>query len=216
MPNQQRPRAWNLSRWWILAAEIGKGRFQINHPETFISYKAVLQLLRKRKPHIFPGKRLQCEGLTELNEWTIDMPSVPKITGLVVDQKKHIPGPGYLPSHGFNNDSVGNKWWLEQTAKAIGFNWMPYLKWFRTIRKLCLNDGQFLKLTSPPDEKRKFYEVSWTSSLTQPSLQGEGFAVRHVFGNIRGGIGRMVVRKTENAQSLFLLLGGEGQDEGGR
>ena len=111
----------------LLVAEIGKGRFQKNHPETFISYKETLKRLGKRKPHIFPGKRLQREGLTELNEWTMNALAIPKITGLIVNEKKRIPGSGYWPSHGFNNDFKGNKWWLTQTAKAIGFNWSPYL-----------------------------------------------------------------------------------------
>jgi len=55
-----------------------------------------------------------------------------------------------------------------------------------------------------------------TTSLTQPSPQGEGFHVPRGFGYTDGGIGRMIGRAYGSKPRRFLLPGGEGQDEGGR
>lgn len=109
----------------LLVKQIKRGRFQKNQPLTFITYSEILKLLGLPKPHIFPGRRLQPRGLNELNEWTIDTPKIPKVTGLIIDKKRHLPGKGYAHSHSF-----GKNWrrrWLEETAKAIKFNWSRYL-----------------------------------------------------------------------------------------
>ena len=58
--------------------------------------------------------------------------------------------------------------------------------------------------------------MSATTSLTQPSPQGEGFHVPRVIGKNSGGIGRMVSREYASKPRRSLLPGGEGQDEGGR
>jgi hypothetical protein len=112
----------------LLVDEIGSGRFQKYNPKTFIPYSEVVDRLGMPDPDIYPGRRLQNEGLNELNEWTIAMPEIPKVTGLIVYKDTHIPGEGYPESHGFKSGEDWNDWWLEQTAKAIHFDWSPYLQ----------------------------------------------------------------------------------------
>ena len=112
----------------LLVDEIDAGRFQKYQPRSFIPYSEVLMLFGMPDPDIFPGRRLQPEGLNELNEWTKLMSGVPKITGLIVYKETHIPGEGYPESHGFKTGEDWNDWWLDQTAKAIDFDWSRYLK----------------------------------------------------------------------------------------
>jgi hypothetical protein len=57
---------------------------------------------------------------------------------------------------------------------------------------------------------------SATSSLTQPSPQGEDFHVRRLFERSVAGLAGWSADKTENVRRLFPLLGGEGQGEGER
>ena len=55
-----------------------------------------------------------------------------------------------------------------------------------------------------------------TTSLTPALSLRRGGNVRCVFGMPGDGIGRTIIRESENAQRRLLLLGGEGWDEGGR
>jgi len=112
----------------LLVREIESGRFQKYQPKTFIPYSEVLMLLGMPDPEIYPGRRLQPEGLNELNEWTKVIPGIPRIAGLIVNKDTKAPSEGYPESHGFPAGADWNDWWLDQTAKATDFDWSPYLK----------------------------------------------------------------------------------------
>ena|SRR5260221_10746201 len=112
----------------LLVDEIQNARCQKYQPQTFIPYSEVLMLLRMPDPEIYPGRRLQPEGLNELNEWTKATPGIPHIAGLIVYKDKHIPGQGYPDSHGFKPGEDWNDWWLNETARAIDFDWSPHLR----------------------------------------------------------------------------------------
>ena len=109
----------------MLVANIRHGRFKRRDPKTFISYGEALRELaiplRGRA-----GQQLQKEGLTELNAWTQAHPEIPKITGFIINKAKRYPGPGFFQSHGRRPDD--REWWLSETAKAIDFDWSPYLR----------------------------------------------------------------------------------------
>jgi uncharacterized protein (DUF433 family) len=109
----------------VLVAEIRRGRFRPNEPETFLGNGEALDKLgvaRRGRS----GQQLQREGLNELNEWTRIQHAVPKIAGLIVDKKKSRPGPGFAPSLG-RNEADWKTWWPAETARAIAFDWSPYL-----------------------------------------------------------------------------------------
>jgi hypothetical protein len=112
----------------LLVEEIQNGRFQKYEPKTFIPYSEVLRNLGMADPEIYPGRRLQPEGLNELNEWTKATPGIPHIAGLIVNKDSKLPSEGYPESHGFPPGADWSDWWLDQTAKAIDFDWSSHLK----------------------------------------------------------------------------------------
>jgi hypothetical protein len=115
----------------LLVKQIRAGRFQKYRPETFISYSEVLERLRIRNPTYRAGRRLQPEGLNELNDWTKSAkvsPRIPHVAGLIVNKAKpNRPSVGYPKSHNFTPGANWETWWLEETARAIVYNWSPYL-----------------------------------------------------------------------------------------
>jgi hypothetical protein len=72
------------------------------------------------------GQQLKREGLDELNGWTKMNRDLPKIDGLIVDKQTRRPNRSFAQSHGRDTGDWEN-WWLAETAKAIGFDWSPYL-----------------------------------------------------------------------------------------
>lgn len=110
----------------VLVGEIKSGRIQKRQPETFISYSEALEKLgiqlRGRA-----GQQLQREGLNELNGWTQAHAVLPKVAGLIVNKKSHQPSPGYPKSHGLEG-SGWRDWWLNETDRAIEFDWSRFLK----------------------------------------------------------------------------------------
>ena len=112
----------------IIVAEIDSGRFDNSNTKTFISYSEALRKLGYPKPWLFPGRRLQPAGLTELNEWTIASHGLPHVCGLIVNMKNGEPSDRFPKSHQMH-DSAGHwkKWWRNHAAKSIGFNWNPYV-----------------------------------------------------------------------------------------
>lgn len=109
----------------FLAGEIASRRIKKGEPKTFIAYSEALCGMSIPK-HGRAGQQLQREGLNELNDWTKATPDLPKIAGLIVDKKKRRPSEGFAKSHG-RDASDWEEWWLTETAKAIDFDWSPYL-----------------------------------------------------------------------------------------
>ena len=112
----------------VLTDEIRSGRIRVGDPTTFIPYSKALAALGYPNAHLFAGRRLQGAGLMELNEWTKTTSQVPKIDGLIVNKSSYGPSDGYCTSHGFAfDDPAWEAWWMRETAKAIEFDWTPYL-----------------------------------------------------------------------------------------
>src|SRR2546426_7095771 len=112
----------------VLVEEICKGRVKSGDPTTFIPYSEALAALGHNNTHLFAGRRLQLAGLNELNEWTKASRGIPHIAGLIVNKSTWEPSEGYPISHGLSTSNAGWKsWWMAETAKAINFNWKPYL-----------------------------------------------------------------------------------------
>jgi uncharacterized protein (DUF433 family) len=112
----------------VLVAEIERGRFKPREPSTFISYGEALDKLGIPRRGL-AGQQLMTHGLKELNEWTKSDPRIPKIEGLIVDQRRKEPGVGFVRSHGRSESDVNWKeWWLSETERAIHFDgWRRYL-----------------------------------------------------------------------------------------
>jgi hypothetical protein len=112
----------------ILVAEVRSGRIQKFQPRTFVPYSEAMALLELPDPEIYPGRRLQGEGLTELNEWTKAQPEIPKIAGLIINKGTFIPSEGYPESHGFKKGEDWEDWWLNETAKSVDYDWSAHLQ----------------------------------------------------------------------------------------
>ena len=115
----------------VIAGEIDGGRIQKQKPETFLTYSKALELLGdpQEGPHYTEGARLQYHGLTELNEWSMAIHEIPKVTGLIVNQENSQPSKGFVESNGHTYQNMKwVPWWLAEADKAIDFDWQPYLK----------------------------------------------------------------------------------------
>ena len=88
---------------------------------------------------------------------------------------------------------------------------MPRAKAFHCFRRISQGEPR-----APLPLRNAEWGFSLTSSLTQPSPQGEGFHIRLPIENPRGWICRTVIRQTRNARQLFPLLGERIKGEGGR
>ena len=109
----------------FLVGEIGKGRIRKGEPQSFVAYSEALRGMGI-PAHGRAGQQLQREGLTELNEWTMGDDALPKIASLIVNKDTRRPSDTFAKSHG--HESTGwEEWWLAETARAIDFNWSPYL-----------------------------------------------------------------------------------------
>jgi hypothetical protein len=111
----------------VLVAEIKSGRIDPKDRKTFISYLEALAALGQRDPKQFSGRRLQREGLNELNEWTLKSENIPHICGLIVNKSTWVPSEGYPESHGFPAGTNWEKWWMQQAADSVAFDWSPYI-----------------------------------------------------------------------------------------
>ncbi len=119
-----RPKGMRLLAF--LAREIGRGHILAGKPKTFIAYSEALSGMGIETQGR-AGQQLQREGLDELNEWTKANPLLPKIAGLIVDKKTRRPSSGFAKSHG-HDKADWESWWLAETAQAITFDWMPFLR----------------------------------------------------------------------------------------
>jgi hypothetical protein len=103
--------------------------FQLGDPSTYIGYRDCcdrLGLIRSGMDVPW-GRLLQPHGLNDLNEWT-KRHRLPTISGLIVNvsgDRAWYPGGDYFKSHGRPDPDFD--WWEDEVAKAIAFNWKPYL-----------------------------------------------------------------------------------------
>ena len=93
-------------------------------PQTYISYKEVHKRLGLQLQGATYGISLQRQGLTPLTEWT-KRANKPAITGLIVTESGLMPGEGFFPAFGKNNNNF--RWWEEQIRLAKEHDWSPYL-----------------------------------------------------------------------------------------
>ena len=115
----------------VICDEIRVGRIQKQKPETFLTYSGALHLLGDPQdgPTYTEGARLQYHGLTDLNEWSMATPGIPKVTGLIVNMASLQPSKGYVESNGHTYQNMQwIDWWMKETDKAIDFDWSPHLK----------------------------------------------------------------------------------------
>lgn len=111
----------------VIVEEINSGRINAKDRRTFIPYSEALAALGKPDPEQLSGRRLQQEGLNDLNEWTLASQGIPHVCGLIVTKATWVPGQGYPESHGYPRGTNWEKWWLQQAADSVAFNWKPYL-----------------------------------------------------------------------------------------
>lgn len=111
----------------VIVGEIRSARIDPKNQRTFIPYSEALAALGQPNPEEFSGRRLQREGLTELNEWTRAATGLPHVCGLIVNKSTWLPSEGYSESHGFPAGTNWEAWWRTQTADSVTFDWSPYL-----------------------------------------------------------------------------------------
>lgn len=111
----------------VIVNEIRSGRINSDDRRTFIPYSEALAALGHPNPEEFSGRRLQREGLTELNEWTRASSGIPHVCGLIVNKDGWLPTDTYAESHGFPSGTNWEPWWREQVASSMVFDWSPYL-----------------------------------------------------------------------------------------
>lgn len=117
----------------VLVAEIGKGRFDANNPESFLGYGETLEKLQlpgNARQGLTDGQTLQLNGLNDLAFWIKVNGKLPKLTGLIVMKQgaeKGTPGAGYFKEYGIPRNGREYEWWLEESRKSIAFDWSPYL-----------------------------------------------------------------------------------------
>ena len=111
----------------VIVIEIRSGRIIAGDSLSFIPYSEALAALGQPKPKLFSGRRLQSHGLTDLNEWTKASIGIPNVCGLIVNKSSHRPSDGHPESHGLPSIANWKRWWMDQTATAIVFDWTPFL-----------------------------------------------------------------------------------------
>jgi hypothetical protein len=111
----------------VIVAEIDSGRVMKGDRRTFIPYSEALAALGQPNPQELSGRRLQREGLTDLNEWTKAASGIPHVCGLIVNKSTWLPSEGYPESHGFPAGTNWERWWMDETAKSVDFDWTPHL-----------------------------------------------------------------------------------------
>lgn len=118
----------------FLASEISSGRIRKGEPETFVAYSEALQALGLAYGHA--GGDLNRQGLEELNVWTMKHPGLPKVAGLIVNKDSRRPSEIFAESHGWEGGDW-EPWWLAETARAIDFDWSPYLEAAASFEELA-------------------------------------------------------------------------------
>jgi hypothetical protein len=113
----------------LLLRVLASPQFQLGDPSTYIGYRDCCDHLGliKLGMEVPWGRLLQANGLNDLNEWTMRR-SLPAVSGLIVNvsgDRAWYPGGDYFRSHGRPDPDFD--WWKDEVAKAVKFNWKPYL-----------------------------------------------------------------------------------------
>lgn len=97
-------------------------------PATYPTYDKMYRSIVPDAPPVVVhvGHNLRKKGLDELNEWTQENVTIPKVTGLIVDGTTRRPGTGFFPSHN-KQPKIDDDWWHEEVRKAVEFDWCPYI-----------------------------------------------------------------------------------------
>ncbi len=101
---------------------------KVEDPSSFPTYEVLYRRLVADAPNkiVQVGRHLRRHGLDDLNDWTLADPSLPRITGLIVNKYSHRPGEGFTRKvqgiERFDED-----WWLEEVRKSLTFDWSPFI-----------------------------------------------------------------------------------------
>jgi len=111
-----------------IVAILQRKKLNYTRPSTYPTYDALYHAVVPNAPArvLYVGHNLRKKGLDELNEWTMANPSLPKVTGLIVDAGKKRPGKGFFPSYK-KTPVTDDAWWHEESRIAIAFDWSPYI-----------------------------------------------------------------------------------------
>lgn len=93
-------------------------------PQTYIGYKEAHDALHLEYLGPTYGESLKKQGLLALANWVL-AEQKPAITGIVIDQKTHMPAKGYFSPYGKSEDDF--QWWTDQLHLSKNFDWRPYL-----------------------------------------------------------------------------------------
>lgn len=98
-------------------------------PQTFPTYGYLYQAVVPGSQRVVPfvGRNLRYKGLDELNQWTTDNKSLPKVTGLIVEQSKNPRPDDSFFSWYHKTPVLDDPWWRDQARQAIAFDWSPYI-----------------------------------------------------------------------------------------
>jgi hypothetical protein len=95
-----------------------------SNPAAFIGYKDVHNELGLQQLRQTYGQSLQAQGLDSLSEW-LARNALPAITGIVIDQGKWMPGPGFFRL--FQKSEEDFQWWQAEVARSKAFDWSAYI-----------------------------------------------------------------------------------------
>jgi hypothetical protein len=103
---------------------IGTHKVVHTNPSTYPSYEQMYHAVVPTAPArvLYVGHNLRKKGLDELNVWTTENQSLPKITGLVVSKSPPRPSDSFFTWYGkqpFHDDA----WWQEEVRKSLEFDW---------------------------------------------------------------------------------------------
>ena len=94
-------------------------------PDTYLGYKEAHELMGISLDAPRWDASLKNHGLVDLAQWTTRN-NVPKITGLIVNQKSLKPGQGFFRLFGKSEDD--EEWWHDQARESILFDWSDYIE----------------------------------------------------------------------------------------
>ena len=102
-------------------------------PETFPTYDQLYHKVVPSAPKVvrFVGRNLRFKGLDDLNDWTTENKSLPKVTGLIVSQAvspSTEPRPNVSYFSWYRKQPYTDEaWWHEEVRKSLVFDWSPYI-----------------------------------------------------------------------------------------
>jgi uncharacterized protein (DUF433 family) len=167
----------------FLVGKITDGSIKSGDPRTFIPYSEALRGLgipvRGRA-----GQQLKREGLDELNIWTTQNSDLPKIDGLIVDKQTRLPNKSFAQSHG-RDAGDWETWWLAETAKAIDFDWSPFLA---TPARKFQPAARVREEESETPEYRKIITIEPGKRGGRPCIRGMRITVGDILGWLSVGM----------------------------